>query len=316
MTDQNHRAGNRQVPPWERETEVDSASFGPWLRQQRELREITLREISDATKISLRYLQALEEERYDLLPASVFARGFLRQYARYVGLDPDEAVNRLLVSQKGDGTEPEEDEDELDAMGRRGTGSLLEGTPAEQFPWRTVLLVTGVALVLLALVFLLPRLADRQGGPEAPVESPVSGAVPEVPAEVPAEVPEPPPPPRVEPTAAPLTVTLDFRRDCWVEASVDGEPRVAEMRVQGESLQLQAEESVELRLGDAGAVAVEVNGEPYVLEGESGQVRTVRIESPEESRPDEPAESVVPEAPEAAVAPAPPGPAPGTTSGD
>lgn len=309
MTDQNHRAGNRQVPPWEREADADAASFGPWLRQQRELREITLREISDATKISLRYLQALEEERYDLLPASVFARGFLRQYARYVGLDPDEAVNRLLVSQKGDGTEPEEDEDELDAMGRRGTGSLLEGTPAEQFPWRTVLLVTGVALVLLALVFLVPRLAERQGGPEAPVESPVSVAVPEVSA----ENPEPPPPPRVEPTAAPLTVTLDFRRDCWVEASVDGEPRVAEMRVQGESLQLQAEESVELRLGDAGAVAVEVNGEPYVLEGESGQVRTVRIESPEEPRAVEPAE---PAAPEAAVAPAPaPGPGPGTTSG-
>ncbi|MFP3940128.1 MAG: helix-turn-helix domain-containing protein [Thermoanaerobaculia bacterium] len=281
MTDQNHRAGNRQAPPWERETDADAASFGPWLRQQRELREITLREISDATKISLRYLQALEEERFDLLPASVFARGFLRQYARYVGLDPDEAVNRLLVSQKGDETELDEDEEEPEGASRRGTGSMLEGTPAEEFPWRTALLVLLLALVLLALVFLVPRLAQRDAAPEPAPEPPVGVAVPDVPA----DVPEPPPAPEVEPSAAPLTVTLDFRRDCWVEASVDGEPRVAEMRIQGESLQLQAEESVELRLGDAGAVAVEVNGEPYAVDGQPGQVRTVRIEAPEEPEP-------------------------------
>lgn len=284
MTDHNHRPGNRQAPPWERETEVDSVSFGPWLRQQRELREITLREISDATKISLRYLQALEEERYDLLPAPVFARGFLRQYARYVGLDADEAVNRLLVSQKGDGTEAEEDEEEAEGVPHRGTGSLLEGTPAQEFPWRTALLVVGLALVLLALVFLVPRLMERDAAPEVPAEPPVGVAVPEAVGEVP-EPPPPPTPPEVDRALAPLRVTLDFRRDCWVEASVDGEPRVAEMRVQGESLQLQAEEVVELRLGDAGAVEVEVNGEPYSLDAASGQVRTVRIEAPEEPEP-------------------------------
>ena len=51
------------------------------------MREISLREIAERTKISLRYLEALEEDRFDLLPAPVFAQGFLREYARYVGLN-------------------------------------------------------------------------------------------------------------------------------------------------------------------------------------------------------------------------------------
>ena len=67
-------------------------SFGPWLRRQREIREIDLQEIADRTKISVRYLKAMEQDRFDLLPGTVFARGFLREYARYVGLSPDEVV--------------------------------------------------------------------------------------------------------------------------------------------------------------------------------------------------------------------------------
>ena len=49
------------------------------------MREISLRDIAERTKISLRYLEAMEADRFDLLPAPVFAKGFLREYARYVG---------------------------------------------------------------------------------------------------------------------------------------------------------------------------------------------------------------------------------------
>jgi sulfur carrier protein ThiS len=62
-----------------------------------------------------------------------------------------------------------------------------------------------------------------------------------------------------------LTVTLDFTEDCWVEASVDGRRRLSELHVQGESLQIDAQERVELTLGNPRGVAVEVNGEPYSL---------------------------------------------------
>ena len=69
---------------------VESGSFGEWLRRQREMLEISLRDIADRTKISLRYLEAMEADRFDLLPAPIFAKGFLREYARYVGLSPDD----------------------------------------------------------------------------------------------------------------------------------------------------------------------------------------------------------------------------------
>src|SRR5688572_25847284 len=87
-------AGGKRPPPWEKEAvPTETGSFGDWLRRQREMREINLRDIAERTKISLRYLQAMEADRFDLLPAPIFAKGFLREYARYVGLSPDEVVN-------------------------------------------------------------------------------------------------------------------------------------------------------------------------------------------------------------------------------
>jgi cytoskeletal protein RodZ len=268
MTEQTHRPNHRQTPPWGREADSEPASFGAWLRRQREMREITLREISEATKISLRYLEALEQERFDLLPAKVFARGFLRQYARYVGLDPDEAVNRLLVAEEEEGDEDEEEE-------RSGAGGdRWKQVKPSAGTWKNVTLVGGLAALLVALVFLVPWLMERLGSGEGAEEPPPGVALPEAVEERPA----PPPEPRAEVPAAPLEVTLDFRQNCWVEASVDGEPRVAEMRVQGESLQLQAQERVTLRLGNAGAVEVEVNGRPFDLGAAPGEVKTVEID--------------------------------------
>jgi transcriptional regulator with XRE-family HTH domain len=81
--------------PWEGGS-AEVGSFGDWLRRQREMREINLRDIADRTKISLRYLEAMEADRFDLLPAPIFAKGFLREYARYVGLSPDDVVNHYL----------------------------------------------------------------------------------------------------------------------------------------------------------------------------------------------------------------------------
>ncbi|HEX6200030.1 MAG TPA: helix-turn-helix transcriptional regulator, partial [Thermoanaerobaculia bacterium] len=205
MTEQTHRPNHRQAPPWEREADSEPASFGAWLRRQREMREITLREISDATKISLRYLEALEQERFDLLPAKVFARGFLRQYARYVGLDPDEAVNRLLVAQDEEAGD-DEAEERADAGADRWKPSA--GT------WKNVVLVGGLAALLVGLVFLVPWLMERFGSEERAGEPPPGVALPETVGERPAPPPEPPP----EVPAAPLEVTLDFRQNCWVEA--------------------------------------------------------------------------------------------------
>src|SRR5271155_3741441 len=73
-------------------------AFGEKLRKQREQQGITLDAISSTTKISTRMLRALEEEHFDQLPGGVFNKGFVRAYARQVGLDEQEAVADYLAA--------------------------------------------------------------------------------------------------------------------------------------------------------------------------------------------------------------------------
>src|SRR5688572_18199112 len=78
------------------------ASFGDELRREREIRGISLKEIADATKISKRFLDALERNDHRTLPAPVFTRGFVREYSRYVGLNAEEMVNRYNFAAAND----------------------------------------------------------------------------------------------------------------------------------------------------------------------------------------------------------------------
>jgi transcriptional regulator with XRE-family HTH domain len=82
------------------------ASFGETLKRERELREISLRQISEATKINIRYLEALEANRFDALPGGLFNKGFIRAYAIFVGIDAEAMVDSYLheVSARQRGT--------------------------------------------------------------------------------------------------------------------------------------------------------------------------------------------------------------------
>ena len=73
-------------------------AFGEKLRKQREQQAISLDAVSDTTKISIRMLRALEEEHFDQLPGGVFNKGFVRAYARQVGLNEEEAVADYLAA--------------------------------------------------------------------------------------------------------------------------------------------------------------------------------------------------------------------------
>lgn len=67
-------------------------NLGETLRSTRETKGISLQQAEDDIKIRKKYLQALEEEDYDVIPGRVYAKGFLRNYANYLGLDPDEIM--------------------------------------------------------------------------------------------------------------------------------------------------------------------------------------------------------------------------------
>lgn len=282
-----------------RTPDTDVESFGPWLRRQREVRGIDQREVADSSKISVRYIEALETNRFEVLPAEVFTKGFLRQYAVYVGLDPEEVVNYYLAALQAR-RDQEEPDDELGPKARPQSGS----------GW--IWLVVLFAAALIAVWWWQQRsvdpgaedgqtagrdsVSDSAPAPEptAPAasaygtadsgssgpgttgpESTADDGAPDASAEpasaepavdeTPAPTPPPSRPPPEVPTDGSLVVVADFSGDCWVEAAMDDSRRLEQMRVQGESLRLEADSTIDLKLGNAAVVTVEVNGLPLPL---------------------------------------------------
>jgi len=70
---------------------------GAFLKKVREIRGLELGDISQRTKISERYLRALEEEQFGEMPAAVYVRGYVTEYARALRLDPQRAAESYLV---------------------------------------------------------------------------------------------------------------------------------------------------------------------------------------------------------------------------
>lgn len=85
-----------------------AASFGEQLRLAREARGISLREISEQTRISMRYLEAIEANDFKRLPGGIFNRSFIRSYAKYIGFDEKEAVDAYARAMREQGDAPDE----------------------------------------------------------------------------------------------------------------------------------------------------------------------------------------------------------------
>jgi cytoskeletal protein RodZ len=85
-----------------------AASFGEQLRLAREARGISLREISEQTRISMRYLEAIESNDFKRLPGGIFNRSFIKAYARYIGYDEKEAIDAYTHALREQGDTSEE----------------------------------------------------------------------------------------------------------------------------------------------------------------------------------------------------------------
>lgn len=80
---------------------MSSTPFGEHLKREREMRGVSLAEVSAATRISTRFLEAIESDRWESLPGGVFNRGFIRSVARYLGLDEDSMVAEYALETRG-----------------------------------------------------------------------------------------------------------------------------------------------------------------------------------------------------------------------
>jgi len=85
-----------------------AATFGEQLRLAREARGISLREISEQTRISMRYLEAIEANDYKRLPGGIFNRSFIKAYAKYIGYDEKEALEAYARTVREQGETPDE----------------------------------------------------------------------------------------------------------------------------------------------------------------------------------------------------------------
>src|SRR5437660_1697843 len=89
----------------DRSDEMAKGTFGQRLKRERELREVPLKEIAAATRISLKFLEALENEQWEKLPGGVFGHGFVRTIARYLGLSEEDLLSEYDMA-RGESTAP------------------------------------------------------------------------------------------------------------------------------------------------------------------------------------------------------------------
>ena len=263
------------VPPWQADQEGSEQSFGAWLKKQRQARSIKLEEVAAHTKISERFLRALEEDQPEVLPAQVFVRGFLRQYAKFVGLDADQVVSSYV------GQLEEHAESDIGGMHHQDQGN-----------WKWLTLVVAGALVLGGAGYWTYYQASQKAavarGETASAENatsplrdpilalPTEAADTAIPGAQNAEQVESGD--VIEGALAPVRVTVDFVEDCWVESTVDGVRQISTIYAKGESLRLEANERVWLRLGNFGGSVVNINDRRYPWPNPESRSKTRELE--------------------------------------
>lgn len=238
------------------------AAAGAVLRAARERRGLTVEECAVSLRSRTGQVAAMERGDLSGFGGDVYARGFLRSYARLVDVDP-----RRILDLHGN--------DPVFAgpvLPRRAPLRLRRQAPGWLLGLVGIVVVAGIVTAVLGL-------GGRRVPPAVP---PIDSALdaptaPDVVAPTPAPAPDPAPTvPAPEPTGPPVDVVLIFERASWLEVLVDGiavEPGV--LVAAGETLRFGGQESVALRLGNAGGVRVELNDVELGTAGRSGEVLRV-----------------------------------------
>src|SRR6266576_620604 len=136
------------------------ASFGDRLKKEREQKGITLDDIALTTKIGTRLLRALEEEKFDQLPGGIFNKGFVRAYARHVGIDEDQAIAdymtavgavelKVMPDPQAGAVSSERSPEPVPGLRIHVVHEEREREPAAAVPWGLL----AIALLLIALAF-------------------------------------------------------------------------------------------------------------------------------------------------------------------
>jgi cytoskeletal protein RodZ len=264
--------------PQRPETVSELASFGEELRREREIRGISLKEISDATKISRRFLEALERNDHKTLPAQVFTRGFVREYARYVGLNPEEMVNRYNFASAND-----------DRIEKPPTVARYPETPPRDISPKppakrgippafarvdrnaAVAVLFVVALIAVAYWAVERKRDERDAEKAAAVKLvPVTNKVTPLPSIV---------TPQLQPEDdSRLRLEIEVTSNSWVTLDADGRNVIHAEMTAGERRTVEAEEAFRFRaIGNAAGLTLTLNGTHVPSLGSDGEVVKNRV---------------------------------------
>ncbi|MDC4204752.1 MAG: helix-turn-helix domain-containing protein [Candidatus Manganitrophus sp.] len=157
-------------------------NLGEFLRQQREGKNISIEELATRTRIGVRFIKLIEENQFDQLPNPVSAKGFLRSYARCLGLEEAPILNRFSQTvQSPETSAASGTEEKVPSYIQRKQPDHLP------FPLWAALAVVGVIVLFLVLAFLMPK--NKEVAPPPPPEEILSDEP--VPPE-PSPIPPPP----------------------------------------------------------------------------------------------------------------------------
>ncbi|MDQ6801456.1 MAG: helix-turn-helix domain-containing protein [Acidobacteriota bacterium] len=234
------------------------ASFGEELRREREIRGISLKEIADATKISKRFLEAIERNDHRTLPAPVFTRGFIREYSRYLGLNADEIVNRYNFAAAGD--------DRIEKSPHLERLTHPDAPPKKGIPPpyarvdRNVYVLLLIIAILAAATFVAMR-HKRATAEASKIESPVT----------PPRRSIAPPPALAAPQ--PMRMTIDADAASIIQLDADGKEVINETLHSGAHRTVQAMETFHFRtIGNAAGIKLALNDVPLAPLGRDGEV--------------------------------------------
>jgi cytoskeleton protein RodZ len=274
-------------------------NFGASFRQARESKGISLDQIATETRISTRFLSAIENEEFQLLPGGIFNRGFVRAFAEKVGLDPEKAV--ADYERMAEVRQPEQ------------VPAPPQAAPAAKRQRRLYPIAIGALALVIVVFYVITResgqIAQTASTPAAP-----SGAAPQPASTTPAESAPPVTPPdnAPQPTAAPpesepnqspkpapapipapapqaaapavppasnaLSLEIDAQDASWIKVVADGKSaNPGEILHSGMTRKYTAQNKLILSVGNAGGLALKLNDKPMKALGKKGQVREIII---------------------------------------
>jgi cytoskeletal protein RodZ len=278
------------------------SSIGETLRRERLRQNLDLDQISQELKISHRFLVAIEEEQFDRLPAGVFAKSFIRQYARYLGLDDEEFVAEVRRAvepppvhiENAPYVPPMPTVPPVERWDSVGDGRRTE--------WSSSLQALGLMVVVMVVCAGVYAFWQRARTPAVgTTPPPLQSAQAQQPAPRPNSAPPPvqsapqtsvqPQPAQPAPQApvpehsqsadrsSPVRIEMTAEEPVWVLARADGKFLFSGTLEPNEPKAAEAMATLSLRLGNAGGVKITLNGKPIGPIGPKGQVREVQFTS-------------------------------------